>query len=107
VTLPLPLRNRLAELVLEAFHNHAARHELEMLAADGTGEPDAAELAERADRARRLFAGRPLDPADAPLEVALGQAALLFDARLYFEVHELLGRTGWSQPAASGRRYRA
>ena len=90
MTLPLPLRNRLAELVLEAFHNHAARRELEMLAADGSGEPDAAELAERAERARRLFAGRPLDPADAPLEVALGQAALLFDGRLYFEVHELL-----------------
>ena len=29
VTLPLPLRNRLAELVLEAFHDHAARRELE------------------------------------------------------------------------------
>ena len=90
MTLPLPLRNRLAELVLEAFHNHAARRELQMLAADGSGEPDAAELAERAERARRLFAGRPLDPADVPLEVALGQAALLFDGRLYFEVHELL-----------------
>jgi hypothetical protein len=90
VTLPLPLRNRLAELVLEAFHDHAARRELETLAADGRGEPHAAELAERAERARRLFAGRPLDPADAPLEMALGQAALLFDGRLYFEVHELL-----------------
>ena len=87
MTLPLPLRNRLAELVLEAFHNHAARRELEMLAADGSGEPEAAE---RAERARRLFAGRSLDPADAPLEMALGQAALLFDGRLYFEVHELL-----------------
>jgi uncharacterized protein len=90
VTLPLPLRNRLAELVLEAFHNHAARHELDMLAADSTGERCIAELAERVDRARRLFAGRPLDAADAPLEVALRQAALLFDGRLYFEVHELL-----------------
>ena len=90
MTLPLPLRNRLAELVLEAFHDHAARRELETLAADGSGEPHAAELAERAERARRLFAGRPLDPVDAPLEMALGQAALLFDGRLYFEVHELL-----------------
>jgi uncharacterized protein len=90
VTLPLPLRNRLAELVLEAFHDHAARRELETLAADGPGEPHAAELAERAARARLLFAGRPLDPVDAPLEMALGQAALLFDGRLYFEVHELL-----------------
>ena len=90
MTLPLPLRNRLAALVLEAFHDHAARRELETLAADGSGEPHAAELAERAERARRLFAGRPLDPVDAPLEMALGQAALLFDGRLYFEVHELL-----------------
>ena len=90
MTLPLPLRNRLAELVLEAFHDHAARRELEALAADGSEEPHTAELAERAERARRLFAGRPLDPADAPLEMALGQAALLFDGRLYFEVHELL-----------------
>jgi hypothetical protein len=86
----LPLRNRLAELVLEAFHDDAARRELETLAADGPGESHAAELAERAERARRLFAGRPLDPVDAPVEMALGQAALLFDGRLYFEVHELL-----------------
>jgi hypothetical protein len=90
VTLPLPLRNRLAELVLEAFHDHAARRELEALAADGSGEPHSAELAERAERARRLFAGRPLDPADVPLEMALAQSALLFDGGLYFEVHELL-----------------
>lgn len=90
MTLPLPLRNRLAELVLEAFHDHAARRELETLGADGSGEPHAAELAERAARARRLFTARPLDPVDAPLEMALGQAALLFDGRLYFEVHELL-----------------
>lgn len=90
MTLPLPLRNRLAELVLEAFHDHAARRELEALAADGSEEPHAAELAERAERARRLFAGRPLDPADAPLEMALAQSALLFDGGLYFEVHELL-----------------
>jgi hypothetical protein len=90
VTLPLLLRNRLAELVLEAFHDHAARRELEALAADGSEEPHAAELAERAERARRLFAGRPLDPAGAPLVMALAQSALLFDAGLYFEVHELL-----------------
>ena len=90
MTLPLPLRNRLAELVLEAFHDHTARRELETLAADGSEEPHAAELAERAERACGLFAGRPLDPADAPLEKALAQSALLFDAGLYFEVHELL-----------------
>jgi uncharacterized protein len=91
VTLPLPLRNRLAELVLESFHDHGARSALATLAADGSEEdPHAAELAERAERACRLFAGRPLDLADAPLEMALRQAALLFDGRFYFEVHELL-----------------
>jgi uncharacterized protein len=90
VTLPLRLRNRLAELVLEAFHDHAARRELAALAADSSEEPHAAELTERAERARRLLAGRPMDPADAPLEMALRQAALLFDGRLYYEVHELL-----------------
>ena len=91
VTLPLPLRNRLAELVLEAFHNHAARRELGLVLPPTAPERRTPrELAERAERARRLFAGRPLDPAGAPLEMALGQAALLFDGRLYFEVHELL-----------------
>ena len=90
MTLPLALRNRLADLVREAFHDTAARRELETLATDRSDEPHAAELRERAERARRLFAERPLDPDDAPLEMALGQAALLFDARLYFEVHELL-----------------
>lgn len=90
MTLPLPLRNRLAELIVEAFHDHAARRALAALAADGSEEPHAAEVAQRAERARRLFAGRPLDSADAPLEIALRQAALLFDGRFYFEVHELL-----------------
>jgi hypothetical protein len=90
VTLPLPLRNRLAELVLQGLHDDWARGELETLAAAASAEPHAAELAERAEQARRLLAGRPLDPIDAPLEMALGQAALLFDARFYFEVHELL-----------------
>jgi hypothetical protein len=90
MTLPLSLRNQLAELVLAAFHSHAARREIEALAAGGSGDPQAAELSERAKRARGLFAGRPLDPADAPLQTALGQAALLFDGGLYFEVHELL-----------------
>jgi hypothetical protein len=89
VTLPLLLRNRLGRSSSRPFTT-SARRELEALAADSSEEPHAAELAERADRARRLFGGRPLDPADAPLEMALRQAALLFDGRLYFEVHELL-----------------
>jgi len=50
----------------------------------------AADLRERSGRAARAIGGRPLDPADATLESALDAAALLFDAGLYFEVHELL-----------------
>ena len=49
-----------------------------------------AEFAERAERARRLLHLRPFDALDPPLEVAMVAAALLFQAHLYFEVHELL-----------------
>lgn len=90
MTLPLPLRNRLAALILEAFHDDGARREIEALAGATSQAPNAAELAERAERARRLFAGRPRGSTEAPLDVALERAAVLFDARLYFEVHELL-----------------
>ena len=41
-------------------------------------------------RAWRVIESRPLDPPDATLESTLHAAALLFDAGLYFEVHELL-----------------
>jgi hypothetical protein len=120
VTLPLSLRNRLAELVLDAFHDAAAREGLAALAAvcadphaldaralperfpaelfergdgwriRGAWKQHERELAGRAGRASRLLAGRPLDPADPPRATALRQAGLLFDAGLYFEVHELL-----------------
>jgi hypothetical protein len=62
----------------------------------------AAEMAERAGRARRALDGRPLDAADAPLDTGLGQAALLFDAQLYFEVHELL-EPHWMRAEAEQR----
>jgi hypothetical protein len=121
VTLPLLLRNRLATLVLDAFHDRDARRGLEALAAvcadphalDGTAPPvafpaelfergpegwritsgyreHAAPFAERATRAARALADRPLAPGDPPLETALDQAAALFAAGLYFEVHEIL-----------------
>jgi len=122
VTLPLPLRNRLAELILDAFHDPRAREGLEAMttvcADSGAFEhgralpeafpsdlferragaltiksgfgPHQAELCERAGRAWRLLRGRPLDLRDAPLDAALDGAAALFDAGLYFEVHELL-----------------
>jgi predicted metal-dependent hydrolase len=122
VTLPLPLRNRLADLVLDGFHAATARLRLEAIAAvcaapmglpiddarsdacpadlverrDGAirlrsgWRQHAAEVAERAGRARRALGDRPLDAEDVSLDTALAQAAILFDARLYFEVHELL-----------------
>jgi len=122
VTLPLALRNRLADLILEGFHDVAARRVLEAIAAicggatradgqdalsaagaedllewdrgalriKGGWRPHAREMAERAERARRALDNRPLDPPDAPLGIALAEAAVLFDAQLYFEVHERL-----------------
>jgi DUF309 family protein family protein len=121
VTLPLPLRNRLADLVLDALHDREARRGLEALAAvcadpralDATAPPvtfpaelfdrgpegwriksgyrqHAVPFAERATRAAHALADRPLAPVDPPLEIALDQAATLFAAGLYFEVHEVL-----------------
>ena len=124
MTLPRLLRNRLAELILDGFHDAEARKGLAAVAAacgkgGGPGaafparfSPDCSsdvlerrdetlrlkrgwkqhvgELGERSERALRVVEARPLDPREAPLAVALAQAALLFDARLFFEVHELL-----------------
>ncbi|HEY7252920.1 MAG TPA: DUF309 domain-containing protein [Methylomirabilota bacterium] len=121
MTLPLPLRNRLADLILDALHDGAARRGLEALAAVcadpcalGSAEPPARfpddlfekrgdawairsgyrqhaqSLGARASRAAGALAGVPLGPADPPLEALLDEAATLFDAGLYFEVHELL-----------------
>ena len=122
MTLPLLLRNRLAELILHALHDGAARRALEAVAevcadpraldpaapppegfpaelfdrrADGwrlrSGlGPHAAAVAERASRAARALADRPLVSADPPLPVALAAAAVLYEAGLYFETHEVL-----------------
>lgn len=121
MTLPLRLRNRLADLILDALHDGGARRGLEALAAV-CGDPRALDadepppafpaelfdrrpdgwhlksgfrqhtgaLGERATRAARALAARPLSPTDPPLEITLGQAAALFEAGLYFEVHEML-----------------
>jgi len=89
MTLPLELRNRLADLILDAFHDQQARRRLAAVS-PSDGDERAAEVAERVGRARRALGDRPLDPRDPSLPVALSQAAVLFDARLYFEVHERL-----------------
>jgi hypothetical protein len=123
VTLPLSLRNRLADLILHALHDGAARRGLEAVAAvcadpralDPAARPPegfpadlfecradgwrirpgydsrtVGAFGERAARAARALAGRPLAPADPALPVALAEAAALFEAGLYFEVHEIL-----------------
>jgi hypothetical protein len=133
VTLPLPLRNRLADLILDALHDGAARRGLEALAAAcadprGLGasdppsgfpedlfekradgwrirsgyRPHAETLGERAGRAARALAQLPLAEADPPLDVLLDEAAALFAAGLYFEVHELL-EPAWMRADGAAR----
>ncbi len=97
-TLPLRLRNRLAETILTALHDSAARRELAALAGEGGArrwlEGDeirwADPLAARARVACAALADRPLLAATADLRQTLEAAASLFDAGLYFEVHEVL-----------------
>src|SRR5688572_29691066 len=121
MALPLPLRNRLADLILESVHDSAAREGLAAVAAvcDDPNAVEAsalpprfpADLFERGPRGLAVRSGyaaharefcararagwgvlraRPLVAADAPLGSGLAVAAALFDARLFFEVHELL-----------------
>ncbi len=122
MTLPLPLRNRLAELILGAFHDEEARRGLQAIGAV-CEDPRALEaprrapqafpadlferyggglalksglrahqpaFCERASRGWRLVRERPLEPEDPPLGRALVIAGCLFDAGLYFEMHEQL-----------------
>jgi hypothetical protein len=121
--LPLGVRNRLAELILEAFDRHECRTVLAALAGAGDGpvereavraaaeggwlegwlEPGSgaprlrgldraqqAALSQRAGAACRLFQATPDAPAAGSLAGLLARAALLADAGLHFEVHELL-----------------
>jgi hypothetical protein len=97
-TLPLALRNRLAETILAALHDTHARRELSALSSaeaarrwlDGADPKWAAPLLERARAASTALAGRSLRAAAPDLAQALDDAAALFDAGLHFEVHELL-----------------
>lgn len=120
MTLPLPLRSRLAELILDAFREGSARAVLETLIRYCEGHPlmsDALpsrfpveffdqhegrlglkrayrrsrdELCERVGRAWLVIKEWPFSEPDLSLGRALEHAAALFDARLDFEVHELL-----------------
>jgi hypothetical protein len=96
-TLPPRLRNRLAGTILAALHDTAARRDLALLAADGAEawlEDDesrwAHPLAARARVACAVLADRPLLRPDADLRQTVAAAAVLFEAGLYFEVHEAL-----------------
>jgi hypothetical protein len=72
------------------------------LALPETLRPHAAAVAERAGRARAALERRPLAPGAAALPQALLDAAALFDARLFFETHELL-EPRWAQAGGSER----
>jgi uncharacterized protein len=96
-TLPLPLRDRLAHTIVTALHDPGARRELAALAeAGGRGwlandeARWAAPLATRARAAASALADRPLLAHHTDLAAALQAAATLFEAGLYFEVHEVL-----------------
>jgi hypothetical protein len=112
-TAPLAVRNRFAKSVLAARHDATARAELRQLAeacarGDTRGwlsereEAHAAALCARARAAVVALADRPLGPRDASLAEAMGDARRLFDARLYFEVHELL-EPYWTQAKGAER----
>jgi predicted metal-dependent hydrolase len=98
--LPTPslrARNRLAEIVIAALHDVDARRELAALASgerfpdlDGETAADGNTVRVRACAAERALADVPLARAGTALDVALADAAVLFDAGLFFEVHEVL-----------------
>ncbi|HEY3188857.1 MAG TPA: hypothetical protein VGJ70_15350, partial [Solirubrobacteraceae bacterium] len=96
-TASLDLRNRLAETILRALHDVAARDELARVASASetlwlahAPAEQVALVRERAGRAAETLDRCPSWPLEPSLDEALAAAALLFDAGLYFEVHELL-----------------
>ena len=92
-TPPLRLRNRLAETILSALSDPTARRQLAAQDFPWLGDAPAEHVVlvrARARRASEALAGCPRSSAEPSLEHALAAAARLFDAGLYFEVHELL-----------------
>ena len=98
-TVPFRARNRLAELILASLADAGARDELAAIARPGAGAPDWLMedelpyrhlLRERAHRACAALASRPPGASVRSRAEGLDAAAILFDASLYFEVHELL-----------------
>jgi hypothetical protein len=95
-TAPLRVRNRLAEIILAALEEPQARRQLAALGVDEPAdwlEPDDFAcrplIRQRARSAAAALAARAPARMKSRAEV-LDAAAALFDAHLYFEVHELL-----------------
>jgi len=109
-SLPLRPRNRLAETIIAAPRDAAARAQLEALAAGATdGWLTAGEgrfegrLRERAQAAVGALAAEAGLTGGASITEALGLAGALFDAGLYFEVHEVL-EPHWVRAQEAGER---
>ena len=109
-TAPLPIRNRLAEMILQALREPEARRELTALAARDATPPDWLQgddracwplVQARAAGACAAFQARRPGPIGSRAEM-LDAAAALFDARLYFEVHELL-EPAWREAQGAER----
>jgi predicted metal-dependent hydrolase len=105
------VRHRLAEAILDALHDQVARRALARLAGDEmaarewlgpheAGQVDAVKA--RAQRACAMLEGAPLGASAGTLSDALEDAALLFDAGLFFECHELL-EPHWRQASGQAR----
>ena len=104
-TPPLGLRNRLAETILTALGDPALRRQLEAQDFAWLGEASPEQVAlvsERARRASEALAACPPMRAEPSIGEALAAAAVLFDAGLYFEVHELL-EPHWMRAAGAER----
>jgi len=96
-SLPRRLRNRVAETIIAAGYDASARRELETVAGgDSRGWLDPAQrelqprLHDRAKAALRALASVPAHAGGAGVADSLAFAGALFDAGLYFEVHEVL-----------------
>jgi hypothetical protein len=97
-TAPLRVRNHLAEIILTALEKPEARRELLALGELDAPPPDWLSsgdldcrplVRQRALSAAAALAARPAGRLDSRADL-LDAAATLFDAHLYFEVHELL-----------------
>jgi hypothetical protein len=110
-TPPLRVRNHLTEIILAALEDDAARRELAALARMGAEPPSwlgdeerahAHLVRERARHASVALAARPRGARFQSRADVLDAAATLFDAHLYFEVHELL-EPAWRAAQGSDR----